>query len=161
MKLFSQEQIKEQEKAFLDKKYPIRHAYIQGLVNQEYFLLPQELAPDLANFVFRMTGEDTNNLYGISETVPTKFQKYAIAHEVIEFEHAHKKGHGDDACIYALKQELALVPKEIKPAYMRMRRDFFAQLETYANKYEQAYTDADRHQFSVNAQTLEELLKTN
>ncbi|PIN81329.1 hypothetical protein COV13_01665 [Candidatus Woesearchaeota archaeon CG10_big_fil_rev_8_21_14_0_10_32_9] len=123
-----------------------------------YFVVPQSLEPNLNNFVLRLTGESNEGyVLGISDSVEERFRQYAVAHEFIEFTEI-----GIDSpnrCVRALEEELNLVPKDIKPAYVKMRRDFFRDLISYCSEQPQFYTPNDLAQFKNNLERLEELVK--
>ncbi|MDP4039160.1 MAG: hypothetical protein Q8P57_01090 [Candidatus Pacearchaeota archaeon] len=74
-----------------------------------------------------MTGDERSvHLFGIADSVPEEFRMYAVLHEFIEFLEIGEDSVG--RCEAALVEELRIVPLEIKNEYMRMRRDFFANL---------------------------------
>src|SRR3989344_4631321 len=85
-----------------------------------YFVLPQSLEPILPDFVFRCTGDSTDNyVLGISDGVKEPFRPYAVVHELIEFTEIGIDEQG--RCRRALEREIELVPTEIRQKYLRMR----------------------------------------
>ena len=96
-----------------------------------YFVVPQSEEPNLPDFVIRLTGEsDDGYVLGISDSVDERYRQYAVSHEFIEF--VETGIDTPDRCIGALEEELKLVPEDIKPDYIRMRRDFFRNLIPYS-----------------------------
>ncbi|MDD9953848.1 MAG: hypothetical protein OXR66_05945 [Candidatus Woesearchaeota archaeon] len=122
-----------------------------------YFVLPQEMEPALPNFVFRSTGNlNDGYVFGISDSVPVEFRKYAVAHEYIEF--AEIGIEEQDRCVRALTEELQLVPSDIKSAYIHLRAKFFRDLVSYCEG-KQGFTENDIAQFRENQATLEGLIE--
>ncbi len=122
-----------------------------------YFVLPQSLEEKLPDFVIRCTGEPSDGyVLGISDSVDERFRQYAVAHEYIEFTEIGIDA--PDRCVRALEEELKLVPDNIKPDYIPMRRDFFAQLIQYCSSQPELYTSADIAEFQKTLTRLEELV---
>jgi len=48
-----------------------------------YFVMPQTLNPGLPHFVFQCANKG-EGVFGVSDSVPVEFRKYAVAHEVYE-----------------------------------------------------------------------------
>src|SRR3989338_2835214 len=92
-----------------------------------YFVVPQSQEPNLLNFVIRLSGElNDGYVLGVSDNVDESHRQYAVAHEYIEF--AELGIDTPNRCVRALEEELQLFPEDIKPDYIRMRRDFFKDL---------------------------------
>jgi len=123
-----------------------------------YFVVPQEEEPDLLDFVVRITGNNPSDghVFGISDHVKEHHRSYAVAHEFIEFTEIGVDVEG--RCVRALEEELTLVPKDIKPDYLRMRRDFFRGLIPYCEEQPENYNDQDIAEFRKTLAHLEELL---
>ena len=111
-----------------------------------YFVLPQAIEPNLPDFVYRCTGDPSDGyVFGISDSVRKDFRKYAVCHEFIEFTEIGLETQG--RCRNALSEELGLVPEGIKPEYISMRKNFFANLLDYCSKQPDNYTQADIDEF--------------
>jgi len=123
-----------------------------------YFVLPQALEPKLKNFVYRCTGNPGDGyVFGISDSVHETHRPYAVAHEFIEFNEI-----GIDTpkrCSKALESELKLVPEEIKPDYLKMRKDFFENLIAYCLDKPEHYTKADLKEFRQSLAKLKKVVK--
>ena len=122
-----------------------------------YFVLPQVLEPSLLDFVFRCTGNISDGfVFGISDHVDERSRPYAVAHEYIEFTEIGINT--PQRCLQALKEELQLVPPEIKKGHILMRRDFFKNLIPYCLDKE-GYTQEDLHEFQSSRDHLERLVE--
>jgi hypothetical protein len=123
-----------------------------------YFVLPQSLEPNLPDFVFRCTGNPKDgHVLGISDSVREEFRRYAVFHEYVEFTQIGMEQ--PNRCVSALDIELDIVPDEIKPGYVRMRRDFFRNLIAYCSKQPDKYTSEDLNEFKGSLSRLEEIAK--
>jgi hypothetical protein len=121
-----------------------------------YFVLPQSLEPELPDFVYRCTGTSGKYVFGISDSVREDFRPYPIVHEFIEFTEIGINV--KNRCVRALEKELELVPGDIMPEYVSMRRNFFRNLISYCAERPEHYTVDDIDEFR---QTLERLEKIN
>ncbi|MBW2987844.1 hypothetical protein KY336_04815, partial [Candidatus Woesearchaeota archaeon] len=93
-------------------------------------------------------------VFGISDNVRKDFRQYAVAHEYIEFTEIGMDT--PDRCVKALEEELKLVPEEIKPEYIAMRRRFFKNLIDYC-ALKPDYTQGDLEEFRKSLNRLDEL----
>lgn len=89
-----------------------------------YAILKKSVESRLPGFVGYPGGK---HLF-ISEEVPAPFRELQLIHEIIEFTELRGV---PGRCRQALIRELALVPAEIRDAYVAYRRDFFAGLVEY------------------------------
>lgn len=157
MKRFTREEIDGVRTHFRNQGYQEIYATL-GSREFSYFIVPQSLRPDIPNFVIRLTGEiDDGYVLGISDSVDARQRPYAVAHEFIEFIEIGIDT--PDRCTRALDEELELVPEDIKPGYVRMRRDFFRDFIPLASDQPQFYTEDDLRQLRENLKRLEELSK--
>jgi len=130
---FKDSDIGKQATTFLRKRYD----FVTEKVNAtpiSYFVLPQELNPELPDFAFRMTGDSEIYLLGVSESVNPKFRKFVAFHEFAEF---MEIGDICGRCLEASEREVKAVEKSDlsgmeKAEYFIMRRDFFKNLIDYA-----------------------------
>jgi len=131
-----------------------------GNLNFSYFVLPQTLEPRIRDFVFRCTGDSSDNyVFGISDSVGEEHRPYAVIHEFIEF---IKIGiETPNRCVSALDEELSLVPESIKPEHIRMRRDFFKNLIPYVSSQPENYTPKDINEFKQSLARLEEIVNSS
>jgi hypothetical protein len=123
-----------------------------------YFVMPQEMEPNLNNFVYRCTGKPEDGyVFGISDNVQEEFRQYAVAHEFIEFMQIGLDQ--KDRCRKALEREIELVPEDIKSDYLSMRKDFFRDLIDYCSAKPEQYTQTDLDEFRGSLSKLEEIVK--
>ena len=157
MKKFTKAEIDGTRKYFNSQGMP-EVEVILGNHKFSYFIMPQSLEPDLADFVFRCTGKLSDEyVFGISDSVKEEYRQYAVAHEFIEFtEIGIDKS---NRCMYALEEELKLVPEDIKSDYLIMRRDFFRNLISYCASRAENYTETDLNEFRQSLTKLENLIK--
>ena len=157
MKKYSPEEISSTREYFRKQRYPEIQANV-GNINFSYFLLPQQLEPNLKDFVFRCTGDSPDEyVVGISDSVKEEFRPYAVAHELIEF---LKIGIDQpNRCVRALEEEVAHVPVAIKPEYLQMRRNFFRNLLVYAAQQPENFSQHDLAEFDQSLSRLEKLVK--
>ncbi len=157
MKFFNKTEIENTRSSFEGKKFP-RETLLLHDFFIDCYVLPQSINPELPDFILRMTSKSKRHyLFGISESVPQPFRQYAVAHEVMEFltigiETPHR-------CVRALEKELILVPEEMKPEYMEMRRRFFGNLIPYASRQPAYFTPQDLEEFQDSFRRLTELTK--
>ncbi len=94
-----------------------------------YTILKKELQPKLPGFLGYPKGE---HLF-ISEEVPEEYRTPQLVHEIVEFTTLKgKRGR----CVEALLHELAVVPEEIRQAYLEYRTRFFERLVAYSKDSE-------------------------
>ncbi len=86
-------------------------------------VISRELAPTVPNFVGFLEG----HLF-ISASVPTRFRRPILAHEVHCFAEKGKGHHGH--CVAAVDYELTFVLSEDRAEYLALRRKFFDDLLT-------------------------------
>ncbi len=147
MKQYSNEEIVSARER-MQRKFQEETAEI-GESKFTYFIMPQELNPNLVHFVWQCSNAQTG-VFGISDSVPQLYRPFAVYHEILE-----SKMSGEDKCRRALEMELKLVPQEIKRDYALMRSNFFKQLTEYArvNNYGEERVKA----FEDNASKLEQI----
>jgi len=155
MKKFTREEIEKARRFFRSKGFEeVEESFLGS--NFSYFVLPQRLEPALPDFVYRCTGEPYDgHVFGISDSVDPMFRPYAVFHEYVEFMKI-----GIDApgrCVRALNVELAAVPKNKKPEYVKMRRNFFRNLVDYCSKQPDKYPAEDVAEFKRSLSRLEEI----
>ncbi len=156
MRKFSKEEIDNTRNHFLAQKYARVIATV-GKRNFHFFVLPQELAPEVPDFVLRCTGEpEDGSVFGISESFPEHWRPYAVAHEVIEFTEIGMDA--PDRCVRALEEELRLVPPYQRAAYARRRLQFFRTLLTYCSEQPEHYSNGDIQDFKQVIGKLEKLV---
>jgi hypothetical protein len=154
MQKFSKEDIDGTRNYFRDQGFEEVQVEL-GSRKFSYFVMPQSLEPNLENFVYRATGEKgAGYVFGISDNVREDFRQYAVAHEFIEFTEIGMDT--PDRCVKALEEELKLVPEDIKPEYIAMRRKFFKELIDYCGLRPE-YTQGDLEEFRNSLNRLEEL----
>ncbi len=71
---------------------------------------------------------DTKKRLFISEEVPEKYREHVLSHEIYE---THELQNSPHKCLEAMMWEIAQVPANIKPDYIRLRRAFFENLVKY------------------------------
>ncbi|MBW3003577.1 hypothetical protein KY328_01740 [Candidatus Woesearchaeota archaeon] len=123
----------------------------------EYYVVPQHLEKKLKDFVMRATNKGPDYVLAISDSVPEPHRPYAVAHEFVEFKVLDNET--EDRCVKALEIELSLVPEDIKPEYMKRRRDFFFSLIDYFKSNPNDYTPEDVEQVEKNYKRLDQLVK--
>jgi hypothetical protein len=156
MKKFAKEEIEGTREYFRSQGFEEVPVTL-GARSFSYFVLPQSLEPNLKDFVFRCTGDaGDGHLFGISASVYERCRQYAVAHEYIEFTEIGMDT--PDRCVKALEEEMKLVPDDLKPEYVRMRRDFFRDLIDYCAKQPEHYTESDLREFRQSLDRLEELV---
>jgi hypothetical protein len=156
MEKYSKEQIDGTRKHF--RSLGLKEVDVSlGKYRFSYFVMPQEWESKLTDYVYRCTGEPKDGyVFGISDHVKEEHRKYVVAHEYIEFNEI-----GIDTpnrCAKALEEELKLVPDNIKPDYVKMRKDFFKNLISYCSDRPN-YTKEDLEEFKGSLSKLEELVK--
>ena len=161
MEKLTEDKIKKTRNYFIKKGYKEITVELGGR-KISYFVIPQALEPNLPNFVIRVTGNSKDDfVFGISDSVNKEYQPYVVAHEYIEF--LEIGINAPDRCVKALEEELKLVyqfiPNDLKPGYVKMRRDFFRDLISYCSEKPKLYTEDEVRQFKKNLETLEEILK--
>jgi len=157
MKKFTKQEIYGARKYFKGRKFQEVDVNL-GNRSFSYFVMPQILAPELPDFVFRCTGNPGDGyVFGISDSVAEQYRQYAVAHEFIEFTEIGMET--PNRCVKALEEELKLVPEEIKPDYLRMRKTFFDTLIKYCAKHTEDYTENDMREFKQTLSRLEQLVK--
>ncbi|MFA5992811.1 MAG: hypothetical protein WC796_03840 [Candidatus Pacearchaeota archaeon] len=123
----------------------------------DYFVMPQNLCPQLPDFVYRCTGSPEDGyVFGISETVPEIFRPFAVAHEFMEFGQIGLDVNG--RCLQALEKEIELVPGDIRPEYIKMRRRFFDNLVKWT-RAQPDYDQLDIVEFEGSLARLNELVR--
>ncbi len=156
MKIFSKAEIDGAIKHFRSQKFQEVEVSLNG--NRfSYFVLPQTLEPNLLNFVHRRTGANPDEyVFGVSDNTNEKYRQYVAFHEFFEFT---KIGISvPDRCVMSLKEELLLVPGDIKVDYVKMRRNFFKDLIAYCSNQPANYTDSDLNEFRKSLVELERLV---
>lgn len=154
MKKYSKEEI-DRTRAHFENCGFEKVSVVLGGRTFDYFVLPQSLSPELPDFVFRSTGEQSDGyVFGISDSVRKDFRKYAVAHEYIEF---MELGENKNRCVSALEEELKLVPAGIKRGYIKMRTDFFDNLIKYCTARPDQYTNEEINEFRKSFDRLKEL----
>lgn len=146
---FTRHQIDSAREHFSRQSYPEVRTKV-GEFEFSYFVLPQSLNPSLPDFVFCMTGEKNDALYGVSDSVDEAFRPYTIVHEIVEYT---KLPPSPDSCALALETELLLVPEAVRAEYVSMRTRFFRNLVEYALKNN--YKQGDVEKFRKSLQKLE------
>lgn len=156
MKKFTKAEIDGARKYFESKNFQKVGANLDNL-KFTYFVLPQSLEPNLPDFVYRCAGELPDGyVFGISDSVREDYRQYAVAHEFIEFT---KIGiDTTNRCVGALEEELNLVPENIKPGYLIMRKNFFKNLIDYCSKHQDYYTKSDLNEFKKTLDKLRRLV---
>jgi len=156
METFTKEEIEERKRQFRSKGFREESAEV-GDLRFSYFVIPQELNPDLPHFAYRMTGKNKDDgfIYGIADSVREDFRPYAVAHEVIEFSQIGIDVEG--RCAMALEKEISLIPEDIKGEYLAMRREFFDRLIAYASS-NNSYTKDDIREFRGSLEKLDGIL---
>src|SRR3989344_9663375 len=158
MKIFTKEQIENMRRDFDENNYELNTGKIKD-ISFNYFILPQELNPELSNFVFRMTGETIfdGEIFGVSNSIKPNFRLFAVYHEVFEFRQFPRTEL--NRCGIALQAEIEAVPreqKEFKIEYLKMRKRFFMDLINYGKKCGEYYTENDINQWACNVRRLDE-----
>lgn len=145
MKTFTKEEIDMKRSKYRSEGFKEENGFF-GDLEFSYFVIPQELNPNLPDFVMRMTGKNKEDgaIYGIANSVREDFRPYAVAHEAIEFEEIglDKKGR----CAEAVRKELDLVPDKMKGDYIKMRTEFFRNLVLFSSATD-GYTKEDVDEF--------------
>ncbi|NQU98454.1 hypothetical protein HQ533_03220 [Candidatus Woesearchaeota archaeon] len=156
MKAFSSAEIEGTRNFFRNKDFQEVEVSL-GDRTFSYFVIPQYMEPNLADFVVRLTGDPEDGyVLGVSDSVDSRYRQYAVVHEFIEF--IEIGINTKDRCVKALDEELKLVPEDLKPGYIRMRTEFFRNLIPYCSKQLALYTSDDLNQFRKNLAKLEELV---
>jgi hypothetical protein len=117
-----------------------------------YYVMPQTFNSNLPHFVFQCANKG-QGVFGISDSVPQEFRRYAVAHEVYE-----SRGSPIIVCSGALEKELELIEEDfgsitVLRSYLELRRDFFENLVNYAKNNGQDCT-----QFQESLQYLQRVL---
>ncbi len=146
MKTYTLREIERTRLHFEQKYSPLVNADYGG-IHFRYYRLPPELNPELPNFVFRMTSSPRNqgHLFGISTDVPDVLQPYWVRHEVVEF--LTSEPGTQNPCLSALEDELKIIPRELLPLHIPLRRNFFSYLITYAQRHSKDFTSDDIAEF--------------
>lgn len=131
MKEFEPSVITQQREAFELASYPLVKREIDG-VSFSYYVVPQEKNPALPDFAMRMThtdpqtGEMTDELFGVSNSVPETLRDYWALHEVLEFREIGINTEG--RCQQSEARVLEVIPEELTHEYIRRRIEFFQRL---------------------------------
>ena len=125
-----------------------------GGIHFRYYRLPPTLNSELPNFVFRMTSSPRNqgHLFGISTDVPDYLQPYWVRHEVVEF--LVQEPGIKHPCLSALEGELRIIPPELLPLHVPLRRTFFDNLVKYARKHPADFSGEDIAEFQKSLERL-------
>lgn len=99
MKQHSNEEIERARNWFQSQSFEQVEAAMRNGTKFSYFVMPQSLNPGLPHFVFQCANNG-QGVFGISDSVPREFRKYAVAHEVFE------SGGINIRCYGALEKEL-------------------------------------------------------
>jgi hypothetical protein len=130
MKEFDQPRIEQTQRYFEQSQFAVESVQV-GDDTYEYYVIPQQLNPDLADFALRMTrtisetGEVTG-IFGVSDSVPTELRPHWVKHEVIEFTQIGIATEG--RCAAAEQQVVNQLPVELRDAYIERRKGFFENL---------------------------------
>lgn len=116
MKQHSNEEIEKARSWFQSQSLEEVEATMRNGTKFSYFIMPQTINPSLPHFVFQCASKG-EGVFGISDSVPAEFRKYAVAHEVYE-----SKGAPRLRCYGALEKELTsllndqelVAPKDIR-----------------------------------------------
>lgn len=128
--------------------------------NFSFYILPQHLNHKLPDFAYRCTtgNPQDGGVFGVSDSLPPEFRPHWALHEIVEFTEIGMDA--PDRCVRALEKELAIVPEQIRPDYVRRRRAFFENLIRYAQDNPKEFTAEDVKEFQKSYQHLEQLSAT-
>lgn len=165
MKTFTLEEIAKNKRHFDEtcKQSSVQY----GGRTYPYYLIPKEVVPpELPNAVMRLTpthdelrksdAPEAISLFGVSETVPERFRKFCVLHEIYEFVYVGQGCAG--RCARAAEEEISLLMADAAlnegdhNEYLRMRLKFFTDLISYAKKNPKLYTAADIDEFQASFQ---------
>lgn len=160
---FSEQQINQTKLDFEQRSYPVEEHQIGGM-DISFFVLPQDLCPEIPDFAWRMTGADPTTeevfgIFGVSESVPDKFRPYWTVHEIIEFTQIgiNKQGR----CARAEERTLRLLPDQIREEYIQRRISFFTALSNFFRqdlfKEKPNYTTGDLMEADASLRFLQEI----
>lgn len=146
------EQIRGTEAQFVEKGFPTEEVKV-GESIYKYFVLPQQLAPDIPDFALRMTHTDSQTqnvtgIFGVCESVPLHLRPFWASHEIIEFTVIGIST--EKRCSQAERRVLDNIPPDLKREYIERRIPFFERLIDYFKADMQSetptYTEADIHE---------------
>lgn len=167
MQKFTKAAIDERRQDF-KRRFSDRSASL-GKYSFSYFLLPQELNPDLPDFAYRCTGEPNDGyVIGVSNSVAPVYRPLWAFHEYFEFAVLGIDAH--NRCGRAMEEEIniaraILVPQSetdtILADYFRRRTLFFDNLVRYAEANRHSFDEPDIRQFRVSRSILETLVQVS
>jgi len=127
MKDFDLETIKSTQEAF--STLPINQLQHRGII-RPFFIIPQDRNPELPDFAFRMTNQETRTgIFGVSDSIQAVYRRPWVLHEMEEFLH-----HGlyeNNRCIESEKYVLSRMHEPYKSIYLAVRIPFFDNLDPY------------------------------